>query len=305
MNRPCLLALLLVLASASVAEAQELEPRRWSHLPTGTNFHGGGYAFTDGDLSLDPVLKIEDATFEMHTVALKYIRTFELLGRSARVDLAGAYQDGTWKGTLDGVAARAERNGWADPVMRFAVNLYGAPPLEGQEFASYRAEQECETIVGAGLAVHFPLGEYFDDKLINLGSNRFTIRPQLGVVHNRGRWGFELTGSAWIYTDNDDFFGGKKLEQDPFYTIQGHVVYNFRPTMWIAGGLAYGIGRESTIDGEDKDDRKQNLLFALSAGYAVTRNFGVKVGYLGKRALADTGVDFDSFIVGATFFWSE
>ncbi len=271
----------------------------------GTNFHGGGYAFTDGDLSLDPVLKIEDATFEMHTVALKYIRTFELLGRSARVDLAGAYQDGTWKGTLDGVAARVERNGWADPVMRFAVNLYGAPPLEGQEFASYRAEQERETIVGAGLAVHFPLGEYFDDKLINLGSNRFTIRPQLGVVHNRGRWSFELTGTAWIYTDNDDFFGGKKLEQDPFYTIQGHVVYNFRPTMWIAGGLAYGIGRESTIDEEDKDDRKQNLLFALSAGYAVTRNFGVKVGYLGKRALADTGVDYDSFIVGATFFWSE
>ena len=118
MNRPCLLALLLVLASASVAEAQELEPRRWSHLPTGTNFHSGGYAFTDGDLSLDPVLKIEDATFEMHTVALKYIRTFELLGRSARVDLAGAYQDGTWKGTLDGVPARAERNGWADPVAK-------------------------------------------------------------------------------------------------------------------------------------------------------------------------------------------
>jgi hypothetical protein len=286
-------------------EAQELEPRRWSHLPMGTNFHGGGYAFTDGDLSFDPVLKIEDATFEMHTAALKYIRTFELLGRSARVDLAGAYQDGTWKGTLDGVAARVERNGWADPVMRFAVNLYGAPPLEGQEYASYRAKQERETIVGVGLAVHFPLGEYFDDKLINLGSNRFTIRPQLGVIHNRGKWGFELTGSAWIYTDNDDFFGGKKLEQDPFYTIQGHVVYYFRPTLWISGGLAFGIGRKSTIDGEDKDDRKQNLLFAPSIGYAVTRNFGLKVGYLGKRALADTGTDYDSFVVGATFFWSE
>ncbi len=305
MNRPCLLALLLVLASTLVAEAQELEPRRGSHLPTGTNFHGAGYAFADGDLSLDPVLKIEDVTFEIHTVGLKYIRTFDLFGRSARIDLAGAYQDGTWKGKIDGVAARAKRSGWADPVMRFAVNLYGAPPLEGEEFASYRAEQERETIVGAGLAVHFPLGEYFDDKLINLGSNRFTIRPQLGVVHNRGKWGFELTGSAWIYTDNDDFFGGKKLEQDPYYTIQGHIVYNFRPTMWIAGGLAYGIGKDSTIDGEDKDDRKHNLLFGFSAGYAITRNFGVKAGYLGKRALADTGADFDSFIVGATFFWSE
>jgi len=270
-----------------------------------TNFHGGGYAYTDGDLSFDPVLKIEDATFEIHTVALKYIRTFELLGRSARVDLGGAYQDGTWKGKLDGAPAQVQRSGWADPVIRFAVNLYGAPPLEGKEFASYRAKQDRETIVGAGLAVHVPLGQYLDDKLINLGNNRFTIRPQLGVIHNRGKWGFELTGSAWIFTDNDDFFGGKKLEQDPFYTLQGHVVYNFRPTMWIAGGLAYGIGQESTIDGDGKDDRKQNLVFGTSVGYSITRYFGVKVGYLGTRALADTGVDFDSVIVAATFLWSE
>ncbi len=305
MNRPRLLVLLLVLASAPVAKAQELEPRRWTHLPTGINIHGGGYAYTDGDLSFDPVLKIEDATFEMHTVALKYIRTFQLLGRSARVDLAGAYQDGTWKGKLDGVAAQVQRNGWADPIARFAVNLYGAPPLKGEEFASYRAKQKRETIVGAGLAVHFPLGQYLDEKLINLGNNRFTIRPQLGFIHNREKWGFELTGSAWIFTDNDDFFGGNKLEQDPFYTIQGHVVYYFRPSMWMSGGLAYGIGQESTIDGENKDDRKQNLVFALSAGYSVTRNFGIKIGYLGTRALADTGLDFDSFVVGATFFWSE
>jgi hypothetical protein len=270
-----------------------------------TNFHGGGYAYADGDLGFDPVLKIKNARFKMHTMALKYIRTFSLFGRSARIDLGGAYQDGTWKGTVDGVATRVERDGWADPVVRLAVNLYGAPPLEGRAFANYRAEQKRETIVGAGLALHVPLGQYLDDKLINLGTNRFTIRPQLGVVHNRGKWGFELTGSVWVFTDNDDFFGGKKLEQDPLYTIQGHAVYNFRPGLWIASGLAYGIGKESTVDGEAKHDRKRNIIFGLSAGYSVTRNFGIKIGYLGTRALADTGLDFDSVIVGATFLWSD
>lgn len=59
------------------------------------------------------------------------------------------------------------------------------------------------------------------------------------------------------------------------------------------------------MDGDRKNDRKQNLVFGLSIGYSVTRHFGVKVGYLGTRALADTGVDFDGFVVGATFFWSE
>jgi hypothetical protein len=303
MSLPRILPLLVVLASATFAEAQELQPRRWTHLPKGANFLGGGYAYTDGDLFFDPVLKIEDASVEMHTLALKYIRSFQLFGKSARIDLTGAFQDGTWEGTLDEAPARAKRSGWADPVVRLAVNLFGAPPLEGQEFANYRAGIERETIVGAALVVHVPLGEYFDDKLINLGSNRFTIRPQLGVVHSRGRWSFELTGAAWIFTDNDDFFGDTSLEQDPFFTIQGHVVYSFRPGLWIAGGLAYGFGQESTVDGDNKDDEKENVVWGLSVGYPITRNFGVKVGYVGTRAQADTGIDFDSFIASATYLW--
>jgi hypothetical protein len=188
-------------------------------------------------------------------------------------------------------------------VVRLAVNLLGAPPLEGQEFADYRAEIKGETIVGAGLAVQVPLGEYLDDKLINLGSNRFTIRPQLGVVHSRGRWSFELTGSAWIFTDNDDFFGGRTLEQDPFFAIQGHVVCSFRPGLWIASGFAYGRGQESSVDGDSKNDRKDDIVWGLSVGYPITRSFGVKVRYLGRRAQADTGIDSDSFSVGASYFW--
>lgn len=303
MNLLRVLTSLAFLLLASAAGAQELEPRRWNHLPVGSNFLGGGFAYTDGDLSFDPVLRIEDATVELRTFALKYIRTFEVLGRTTRVDLAGAYQDGTWEGRLDGVPTRVDRSGWADPAVRVAVNLYGAPPLEGQEFATYRAKLERETIVGAAVTVRLPLGEYMDDKLINLGANRFMIRPELGVVHNRGPWGFELTGASWFFTDNDDFFGGKELEQDPFLTIQGHVVYTFRPGMWLAAGVAYGAGQESTIDGEDKDDRKRNVVFGASAGYSFTRSFGVKIGYIGARKRSDTGLEFDSLVVTASYLW--
>ena len=40
------------------ALAQDLEPRRWAHIPVGTNIGGVGYAFTAGDLEFDPVLEI-------------------------------------------------------------------------------------------------------------------------------------------------------------------------------------------------------------------------------------------------------
>jgi hypothetical protein len=110
--------------------AQELEPRRWSHLPTGKNFVGGGYSYTKADIFLDPVLRIEDVEMEIHTWAFKYIRTFELLQKSARVDFIQGHQEGRWTGLVNGVPSSIKRSGLSDSVLRFAINLYGAPPLE-------------------------------------------------------------------------------------------------------------------------------------------------------------------------------
>ena len=85
---------------------------------------------------------------------------------------------------------------------------------------------------------------------------RFTFRPQLVVVHNRGPWSFEATAIASLYTDNDEFFDGNELEQDAFYTLEGHVVYTFRPGLWVGAGAGYGYGGESTVNGKGKGDRK-------------------------------------------------
>jgi len=297
------LCVFLILGLPILCFAQELEPRRWSHLPTGKNFIGGGYAYTEADIFLDPVLRIEDGEMEMHTWALKYIRTFELLQKSARIDFTQAYQDGRYTGLLNGVPTSIKRSGLADSVLRFAINLYGAPPLEGKKFAAYRAKANVETVFGTALVVQLPTGDYMDDKLINLGTNRFTFRPQLGVVHNRGKWSMELTGAVWLYTDNDDFFNGNKLEQDPYYTIQTHLVYTFFPGLWTAAGAGYGYGGKSTISGEKKNDRRENLAWALSFGFPITRQLGVKVIYLATRSQESIGQDTDSIGVGFSIFW--
>ncbi|MCG6974621.1 MAG: transporter [Desulfobacterales bacterium] len=297
------LCVFLILGLPFLCLAQELEPRRWNHLPIGKNFVGGGYVYTKADIFFDPVLRIKDAEMEMHTWAFRYIRTFELLQKSARIDFTQAYQEGRWSGLLNGAPASITRSGLSDSVLRFAINLYGAPPLEGKEFAAYRAKVDVETIIGAALVVHLPTGDYMNDKLINLGTNRFTFRPQLGVVHNREKWSFELTGSVWLYTDNNDFFNGNKLEQDPYYTIQTHLIHNFRPGLWASASAGYGYGGESTVSGVEKNDRRENLGWALSFGFPITRQLGVKVVYLSSRTQEPIGQDTDSIGVGLSFFW--
>jgi hypothetical protein len=301
--RDLILSILFTLLAIGTALPQELVPRRWSHLPINTNFAGASYAYTKADISVDPVLRLEDVDLELHTIALSYIRTFELFEKSVRVDFTIPFQDAEWTGLVDGKPASARRRGMADPVVRLAVNLLGGPPLKGKEFAKYRAAITQETMVGAGLAVHLPLGQYYDDKLLNLGSNRFTIRPQLGVVHQRGNWTGELSGSIWFFTDNDSFFNGREREQDPLYALQGHLIYTFQPGFWASISGALGYGAESTIDDEDKDDKQRNVAWALSMGYSLTRQFGLKFAYIGSHNRSDTGVDSDTLILGASYFW--
>jgi hypothetical protein len=264
--------------------AQDIEPRRWSHLPIGANFIGGAYLYSTGDITFNPVLRIEDGQFDLDTVALQYIHSFELFGKSARFDLTQAYQSGTWEGLLDGVPARVVREGFADTTIRFAMNLYGAPPLAGKEFAAYNAATECENIIGLGLLVRLPTGEYLEDKLINLGSNRYTITPQLGWVHNRGPWSVELSGSASFATENDEFFKGNTLEEEVYFT-------------------GYGYGGESTVNGVASNDLKGNLGWALSMGIPLSRTMGIKLAYIGTRTQEDTGADADTFVAAVSVMW--
>jgi len=295
--------ILVLFAMLSTLAAQELDPRRWSHLPINTNFFGGAYAYTEGDISFDPALLIEDTEVSLNSVALAYIRTFRLHGKTARIDVVQGWRDARWSGKLDGVETTVKRQGLADTRLRFSVNVLGAPPLSGEEYAKYRAATEIETIVGVALNVDLPTGQYNEDKLLNIGNNRFTISPQLGAVHKRGNWTFEGTTTLDFYTDNNSFFNGKKLEQDPFFSMQTHAIYDFSPGFWVSASLGFGNGGQSTIDGVEKNDKKEFVAWALSAGYPITKRLSLKAAYIGTRRQRDSGLESDTFTIGFSTFW--
>ncbi|HEX7899824.1 MAG TPA: transporter [Planctomycetota bacterium] len=277
--------------------AQELEPRRWTHLPVGTNIAGVGYLHTDGDLDVEPALRIEEAEVELHTVVASYSRYFGLAGWTARLDAKVPLHYGVWDGLLNGEPTTVRRDGLSDPVLRFSLSFAGAPALEGEDFRAYRQAHPDRAVIGAGLALRVPLGEYMDDKLINLGENRFTLEPQLGAVQHLGPWSFELTGSASFYSANDDFFGGNRLEQDPLWALQAHVVRSFEPGLWVAAGAAYGRAGETEINGEGLDDERGRLLYGLSAGVSAASTHAIRVGYLRQESFRNLGGDSHSLLL--------
>ncbi len=67
-TRPLTVLAVIVLLFMQRVSAQDLVPRRWSHLPMKMNIAGAAVAYTTGDILLDPVLKLEDATVDLgHT----------------------------------------------------------------------------------------------------------------------------------------------------------------------------------------------------------------------------------------------
>jgi len=299
----CFLLCLFSVGLNTPCFALEFEPRRWAHLPMGTNFAGVGYAYTEADILVNPATRLENVEMKLHTVAGKYIRTFELFDKSARIDIGQGYQKGDWTGLVDGVPASASRSGLADTMARFAINLYGAPPLSGKEYGAYRAKVNVETIVGMALVMRFPTGDYMDDKLINLGKNRFTFQPQFGATHTRGKWTAELTVDAAFFTENDEFFNGNTLEQDPLFVIRGNLIHTFRPGFWVGAGFGYDYGGENSVNGIDSDNRMQDIGWALSLAYPINRRAGISFKYIGTRTQESTGLDSDTVTAGVSFAW--
>lgn len=301
MLKPLLLGVVLFLAKS--AYSQELDPGRWAHIPIGSHYLGIGTARTDADIVLDPVIRAENVEMEMDTQVFKYIHSFSFLNKSAQISIAQAQHNSRWSGLLNGVPTAIRRVGLSDPILRFAINLKGAPPLKGKQYLAYRVSKDIETIIGLGIAIQLPYGEYMDDKLINLGTNRFTFRTQLGAVHKRGKWLVEVTGAVWLYTENNDFFGGNKLEQDPLYYAQGHLVHTFKPGRWAGLSIGYGYGGEVSINGVDKDDTRKDVAWALGYGFRILPRLSMKIAYIGTDTHADTGIRSDSIAIAFSTFW--
>lgn len=297
----CLLAGIALHCSQAVA--QDLEPRRWSHLPTGINVLGLGLASADGDVLVDPAIRLEDVTFEQYILGLGYVYSFEWLGKSTRVDVKLPYASGRWQGLVNGEFASTRRHGMMDPSVRLSMNLYGAPPLGPRAYAEYQRKNPVTTTVGAAVSLRMPLGEYYQDRLINLGSNRWVLRPQLGVLHKRNAWQFELTGSVFLFGDNRDFFMDSVREQDPLWFVQSHVTWSFRPGWWtgISGGFAHGS--RSKIDGVSVNDDTRSRYLALHLGYTINRAMSIKATYLSGDTNISTGTDSDTFILGWSMNW--
>ena len=279
------------------APAQDLEPRAYVNTPVGLNFLLAGYAYSTGGIAADPALPIADADLTLHTGVLAYARSIDFWGRSGKFDVIVPYSGLSGSALFMGQKVERETKGSHDPRLRLSANLYGAPALSFDEFSAYKQD----LIIGVSLAVTVPLGQYDSDKAVNLGTNRWSFKPELGMSKALGPVSLELAAGATIYTENDDFLG-RTREQAPLYSLQGNVVYDIGWGIWGALTVTYVSGGRTTVNGRENDDRQDNARLGATLALPVSRHHSVKV-YGASGVATRSGGDFDIIGIAWQFRW--
>lgn len=295
-TRDLALAATLLGAASAPALPQELEPRAFSPSPVGVTFVVAALGRSTGGILTDPSLPVDDVDAEIDAGAFGLGHTFSLLGRAASVAVVQPYVSADFRGTLDGEPAEASRSGPGDTRMLVSVNLFGNPALSAADFA----RRTPRTTFGASLTVSAPTGEYDGDRLINVGTNRWAFKPEIGVSHPLGKWFLEAAAGVWLFSDNTDFFGGRLREQEPLSSMQAHVSYTFRPRLWLALDATLYGGGETTVEGIAKDDRQSNSRFGVTLSLPVSSRQSLKL-YWNDGASTRIGSDFTSYGIAWQF----
>ena len=292
------LGLSMLVTNAGVA--QELEPRALTNVPVGTSFVLVGYAYATGSILLDPAVDIQDVNADLHTLVGAYVRSISVFGTAGKVDVLVPFASGEWTGVVTGTDSSTSRTGFGDPRVRLSVNLVGAPALTAAEFGDFRQE----AIIGASVQIIPPLGQYKRDKLINLGSNRWTFRAQVGASRTAGPWILEGYVGGWFFTENPEFLGDLSREQKPLWTAKAHLIRATRRGRWLALDVGYGIGGRAIVEGTETDTRISAFRFGLTAAVPVSPRQTLRF-VVASGVRIEKGPDFDALGISYQYRWGN
>jgi hypothetical protein len=276
-----------------IADAQELEPRSYSPSPVGTTFVLGSFGKSEGGVLFDPSLDIDNVQADLWISTIGGGHTFALAGRQTRVLAVVPIAWGAVAGNVRNQVERQDLAGAVDPRLRVSVGLVGTPAQTVAEFA--RAPSR--TAIGASVTVVPPWGQYTSRQLVNLGYNRWAVKPEIGLFHPIGRWTMEGAAGVWLITANDSYYPGHvRKRQEPIVTLQGHISYALSRRSWLAINGTWFAGGETRVDRALNPDQQRNTRVGVTLTIPTVDQQSVKFVY-STGTTTRRGSDFNTFNV--------
>jgi hypothetical protein len=262
------------------AGAQFGDPRNYENVPVGVNQIEVAYTYVRANASIDSAIVIGGAKLNLNQGTISYTRYFGLFGRTAWV-AAGIPLAGL-DGSVEGTNVSGSIGGAGDSSYEFAMLLKGGPALSPAEFANYKPT----TTLGMSLVVTAPTGLYRVDKILNLGSERWSFRPEVGASYPFGpeqKWVLDAYANCYFYTDNTSYSGAEILHQQPLPGFEGHLSYSFNQTIVGSLDTRYSFRGDTFVNGQNQGDSQKN--FILGSEAVVSLNAKNQLTFIFEKAL--------------------
>ncbi len=273
----------LLLCPPQALRAQDLAPRAYIITPIHSNAVTLSWSFYNGSIDFNGALPVSDAKGKYHVPTVSFYHSFGLFGRSANIVAALPYGLGSFRGTAAGVEQNLYRSGLADSVYRLSVNLKGGPAMEPREFIKWQQT----VLLGVGLKVIAPTGQYDPTKAINWGTNRWSFRPEFGYSQRWGNWVVDGYAGIWFFTTNHDFFsrnayfpGTRSQSQNPMGAFETHLSYDFKLGYWVSLDTNFWVGGKTSVDGvESPLTKRENSRLGGTGSVRIAKHQSLKFSY--------------------------
>jgi hypothetical protein len=301
MRGPGLPTLVAIAATwfTEAAYGQFTDPRNYSDLPVGQNQLELDYAVSDANASIDTSIEVGSAKLHLNAGAVAYTHAFDIAHHSSWVRAAVPF--GAVSGSVTGTGITSSVSGAGDASFQIATLLKGGPALTAAELANYTST----TIIGVSLTVTGPTGEYNPDRLLNLGSDRWSFKPQFAISYPFGherKWQVDGYANAYFFTDNTAYHGREILRQDPLLGLEGHVSYSFTAAIWTSFDVNYSFRGDIVIDNVDQHDSQKHLMVGTETNWSVTPQSSL-VFVLATSAVHDNAPDYGGVALKYFYSW--
>jgi hypothetical protein len=304
--RDTCLAMLVAACLGHVVSGQDLAPRAYVITPIHSNAVVVTYSFFDGSLDFQGAVPISDAKAKVNVPILTLYHSFNMFTRSANVTAGLPYGEGNFHGIVVANETNVYRSGLFDSIYRFSMNLAGGPAMEPGEFRKWRQKN----ILGVSLRVVAPTGQYDPTKLINLGTNRWSFKPELGYSRRNGHWILDTYFGTWFYTHNPKFFsnnqyypGLRSQTQAPVGAAEAHISYDVRPRLWVSGDANFWFGGKTSLNGvQNPITELRSSRVGATASVPVNKHQSLKFSY-SNGAYIKYGGNFQNISVAWQYSW--
>lgn len=274
--------------------------RDWQNLPTDLNLIFGYYNKVDTNTPIDTSLPLDGLSLNADLYLLRYARSFGVDGRNSAIQVIQPYAD--VEASFDNARffnGTKKNGGMGDTQFGFVHNIFGGPALTQEQFASWQPG----TFLTGAVWLTAPTGDYDKGRAINIGANRWVMKPEIAFGHPIGPTWLELNTWVSLYGDNDDYLGDRKLEQRPLYAIEGHYSYTINRALWVSLDATWSKGGETKIDGVNQDNEQENTLLGASLGFMLSPQFGGLIAYSDTVSEQTGSPDVNTWTLRMQYAW--